>query len=131
MEYVDSLKQGDIVLVKCKVEAIFTGSQIALVTTRDCDEGFDAYPDEIVGVIETNENVGWIRVRYEEDSNGEYTYLSKMSDDKQEVFILNYNDEARTDTCERVNDHDIYTQSGNDYAERVKAWMPIPENYIY
>lgn len=131
MDCVDSLKQGDIVLVKCKVEAVFTGGQMALVTTRDCDKGFDAYPDEIVGVIETNENVGWIRVRYEEDSLGEYTYLSKMPDDKQEVFILNYNDEARMDVCERVNDHDIYTESGNDYAERVKAWMPIPKNYIY
>lgn len=131
MECVDSLKQGDIVLVKCKVEAVFTGGQMALVTTRDCNEGFDAYPDEIVGVIETNENVGWIRVRYEEDSDGEYTYLSKMPDDKQKVFILYFNDGVSMDVCERVNDYEIYTESGNDYAGLVKAWMPIPKNYIY
>lgn len=55
MESVNSLKDGDIVLVKCKVVTVFTGSQMACVATRDCDEGFDAYPDEIVGLYEDKE----------------------------------------------------------------------------
>ena len=55
MESVNSLKDGDIVLVKCKVVTVFTGSQMACVTTRDCDKGFDAYPDEIVGLYEEKE----------------------------------------------------------------------------
>lgn len=46
-----TLKKDDIVLVKCKVEAVFTGSQMVMVTTRDCDNGFDAYVDEIVDVM--------------------------------------------------------------------------------
>lgn len=50
MDNVNSLKVGDIVLVKCKVEAVFSGSQMVMVTTRDCEKGFDAYSDEIESV---------------------------------------------------------------------------------
>lgn len=52
MDNVNSLKAGDIVLVKCKVEAVFTGGQMAMVTTRDCEKGFDAYVDEIEGIYD-------------------------------------------------------------------------------
>ena len=45
---ISKLKKGDTVLVRCTVEAVFTESQMVMVTTRDCDHGFDAYVDEIV-----------------------------------------------------------------------------------
>ena len=54
MEDINSLKEGDTVLVKCKVACTFTGSQMACVTTRDYDKGFDAYPDEILAVLEND-----------------------------------------------------------------------------
>ena len=41
------LKKGDKVLVECTVESVFPDSGIVFVTTRDCDEGFDAYIDEL------------------------------------------------------------------------------------
>ncbi len=41
------LKPGDKVLVECTVEAVFTMSGMVMVTTRDCDKGFDAYCDEV------------------------------------------------------------------------------------
>lgn len=52
MDNITKLKVGDTVLVKCKVEAVFANSQMVMVTTRDCDQGFDAYIDEIVCVGE-------------------------------------------------------------------------------
>ena len=45
---IENLKKGDYVLVKCKVEAVFADSGMIMVTTKDCDNGFDAYIDEIV-----------------------------------------------------------------------------------
>lgn len=33
------------------VQAVFVQSGMAMVKTRDCDDGFDAYVDEIKGVI--------------------------------------------------------------------------------
>lgn len=33
--------------VICKVEAVFAESGMVMVSTKDCDEGFDAYEDEI------------------------------------------------------------------------------------
>ena len=53
MEDLYKLKKGDKVLVECTVEAVFVQSGMVMVTTRDCDEGLDAYVDEIKGV--TNE----------------------------------------------------------------------------
>lgn len=47
MNNITKLKVGDTVLVKCKVEAVFINSQMVMVTTRDCDQGFDAYADEL------------------------------------------------------------------------------------
>ena len=41
------LKKGDKILVECTVEAVFVNGGMVMVTTRDCDEGFDAYVDEI------------------------------------------------------------------------------------
>ena len=46
---IENLKKGDYVLVKCKVEAVFVDGGMVMVTTKDCDVGFDAYIDEIVG----------------------------------------------------------------------------------
>ena len=51
MEDLHKLKKGDKVLVECTVEAVFVQSGMVMVTTRDCDNGFDAYVDEIKGVI--------------------------------------------------------------------------------
>ena len=51
MEDLYKLKKGDKVLVECTVEAVFVQSGMVMVTTRDCDNGFDAYVDEINGVI--------------------------------------------------------------------------------
>lgn len=45
---IENLKKGDYVLVKCKVEAVFINGGMVMVTTKDCNEGFDAYIDEIV-----------------------------------------------------------------------------------
>lgn len=45
------LKRGDKVLVKCTVEAVFVKSGMVMVTTRDCDKGFDAYEDEVICVM--------------------------------------------------------------------------------
>ncbi len=45
---IENLKKGDYILVKCKVEAVFVDGGMVMVTTKDCDEGFDAYIDEIV-----------------------------------------------------------------------------------
>ena len=51
MEDLYKLKKGDKVLVECTVEAVFVQSGMAMVKTRDCDNGFDAYVDEIKGVV--------------------------------------------------------------------------------
>ena len=42
------LKRGDKVLVECTVEAVFVRGGMVLVSTRDCNEGFDAYMDEVI-----------------------------------------------------------------------------------
>lgn len=44
---ITKLKVGDTVYVRCKVEAVFANSGMVCVSTRDCDNGFDAYVDEI------------------------------------------------------------------------------------
>lgn len=51
MEDLYKLKKGDKILVKCTVEAVFVQSGMVIVTTRDCDNVFDAYVDEIKGVV--------------------------------------------------------------------------------
>ena len=50
MEDLYKLKKGDKVLVECTVKAVFVQSGMVMVTTRDCDEGFDAYVDEVKGI---------------------------------------------------------------------------------
>lgn len=50
MEDLYKLKKGDKVLVECTVEAVFVQSGLVAVTTRDCDDGFDAYVDEVKGI---------------------------------------------------------------------------------
>lgn len=57
---ISKLKKGDTVLVKCTVESVFVNSGMVLVTTRDCNDGFDAYEDEI---IKCDERKGWSRDR--------------------------------------------------------------------
>ena len=42
------LKRGDKVLVECTVEAVFVHGGMVMVSTRDCNEGFDAYMDEVI-----------------------------------------------------------------------------------
>ena len=49
---IEKLKKGDYILVKCKVEAVFSEGGMVAVSTRDCDEGFDAYVDEIYGIAD-------------------------------------------------------------------------------
>ena len=44
-----NLKKGDTILVRCTVEAVFPESGMVQVSTRDCEDGFDAYADEIAG----------------------------------------------------------------------------------
>lgn len=56
MEDLYKLKKGDKVLVECTVEAVFVQSGMAMVKTRDCDNGFDAYVDEVKGVSNTRNN---------------------------------------------------------------------------
>ena len=51
IEDLHKLKKGDKVLVECTVEAVFVQSGMVMVKTRDCDDGFDAYVDEIKGVV--------------------------------------------------------------------------------
>lgn len=51
MEDLYKLKKGDKVLVECTVETVFVQSGMAMVKTRDCDNWFDAYVDEIKGVV--------------------------------------------------------------------------------
>lgn len=51
MEDLYKLKKGDKVLIECTVEAVFVQSRMVMVTTKDCDVGFDAYVDEIKGVV--------------------------------------------------------------------------------
>ena len=64
---IKNIKRGDTILVKCKVEAIFVDSQMVMVTTRDCDQGFDAYTDEIVGLYEPSSKMGkWIYKKKED-----------------------------------------------------------------
>ena len=48
MEDLKRIKKGDKILVECTVEAVFENSGMVMVTTRDCDNGFDAYVDEII-----------------------------------------------------------------------------------
>ena len=50
-QVVSNMVKGDKVLVECTVEAVFVQSGMAMVKTRDCDNGFDAYVDEIKGVV--------------------------------------------------------------------------------
>ena len=49
---IEELKKGDIITVKCKVEAVFVDSGMVCVSTRDCEKGFDAYEDEIIELKE-------------------------------------------------------------------------------
>ena len=50
---ISELRHGDKILVECTVEAVFVKSGMVMVTTRDCDKGFDAYIDEIKEVQST------------------------------------------------------------------------------
>lgn len=59
MEDLYKLKKGDKVLVECTVEAVFVQSGMVMVKTRDCDDGFDAYVDEIKGVV-MNSIIGFL-----------------------------------------------------------------------
>jgi hypothetical protein len=45
------LKQGDKVLVECEVQHVFVNGGMVQVATRDTEDGFDAYVDEIKDVI--------------------------------------------------------------------------------
>lgn len=47
MEDLYKVKKGDKVLAECTVETVFVQSGMVMVTTRDCDNGFDAYIGEI------------------------------------------------------------------------------------
>ena len=51
MQDLYKLKKMQTILVKCTVEAVFVQSGMVMVTTRDCDNGFDAYVGEIKGVV--------------------------------------------------------------------------------
>lgn len=51
-ETMKKLKIGDTVYVACKVDAVFIGSGMIQVSTRDCDNGFDAYEDEVLDFVE-------------------------------------------------------------------------------
>lgn len=42
------LKKSDTVYVACKVDAVFIKGGFIQVSTRDCDQGFDAYEDEVL-----------------------------------------------------------------------------------
>lgn len=55
---ISNLKKGDKIIVECTVEAVFVDSGMVMVTTRDCDKGFDAYVDEIKGIVEQTESEG-------------------------------------------------------------------------
>lgn len=52
----EELCQDDTVLVKAKVNAVFTGSKMVCVETRDAEKGFDAYTDEVASVNNDEEN---------------------------------------------------------------------------
>lgn len=68
------LKRGDKVLVECTVESVFTKGGMVMVTTRDCDEGFDAYEDEVVAVVRDaheGEAVAVIRDKHKEEGGSE------------------------------------------------------------
>ena len=52
----EELEKGDTVLVKAKVNAVFTGSKMVCVETRDVEKGFDAYTDEVASVNNDEEN---------------------------------------------------------------------------
>lgn len=52
---ISKLKIGDKILVECTVNAVFPNSGIVIVTTYDCDEGFDAYLYEIKGMVNQTE----------------------------------------------------------------------------
>lgn len=81
MEDLYKLKKGDKVLVECTVEAVFVQSGMAMVKTRDCDNGFDAYVDEIKGVV--NEQHYWISVIFSwNHSWRNYCISSCMSNSK-------------------------------------------------
>jgi len=54
-ETMRKLKKGDTVYVACKVDAVFIGSGLIQVSTRDCDNGFDAYEDEVLETVDNNE----------------------------------------------------------------------------
>lgn len=71
----------------------------------------------------------WIPVKFKTDKYGNYIYLSKMPKNNEKVLITDYSNDVRIDICNKEEINDIYTQSGNDYAERVVAWMPLPEPY--
>ena len=59
MDNLDGVKKGDYVLVKCRVDGVFSHSGMLSVTTRDCDNGFDAYLDEIEDVCDPPEDNTW------------------------------------------------------------------------
>ncbi len=44
-----ALKPGDTVYVKCVVDSVFVESGLVQVCTKDCQEGFDAYAEELEG----------------------------------------------------------------------------------
>lgn len=58
---IKNLKHGDKILVECTVEAVFVNSGMVMITTRDCNKGFDAYIDEIKSVTPQEPRTGhWI-----------------------------------------------------------------------
>lgn len=54
-EELSKLHENDYVLVKCRVEAVLVNSGMVCVSTRDCEDGFDAYMDEVIDVVKIGE----------------------------------------------------------------------------
>ena len=83
--------------------------------------------------------IKWIPVEYhriteeerrENDYPADWIYYidSPMPEEGQEILITTNAGYVEKDTCLYDGDS-YYTDSGYDWCEEIKAWMPLPEPY--
>ena len=99
-----------------------------VITIKNAEEIIRSHMSEV-------ENGGWIPVKWRAttDEDGidkeEYPlYIDcPMPNDGDEILITSKNRYVSEDTC--YDDDGYYLDSGLDWVDDVKAWMPKPEGY--
>ena len=71
----------------------------------------------------------WIPIIFVNDGYDNYTYTSEMPSNGQDILITDVDGDVLIDRCEIDKYGDYCIHSGNEFANKVKAWMPLPTPY--